>query len=95
LPILGYVLLGAAWLLASPPFTAPDEPAQYLRALNIADGRLLGPRVPVDPAGQAELRAGGWRATEQRWIDHDRRGVVVPARLSPAGADMIGPRPSR
>ena len=81
----GYVLLGATWLFSTPPFRAPDEPAHYLRALTISQGRLLGPREPVDASGRLTLRGGGWRAAQQRWIDHDRRGVVVPAALSPPG----------
>jgi hypothetical protein len=81
----GYVLLGATWLFSTPPFRGPDEPAQYLRALTIGQGRLLGPGEPIDASGLVNLRSGGWRAAQQRWIDHDRRGVVVPAALSPRG----------
>ena len=87
--VAGYVLLGAAWLFSTPPFKAPDEPAHYLRALTISDGRLLGPREPVDGYGQMMLRIGGWRRAQQRWIDHDRRGVVVGAALSPPGVQCL------
>lgn len=85
LTVIALVLLGVAWLFSTPPFQAPDEASHYLRALTIANGRLVGPRVPIDASGEAMLRLGGWRAEEQRWIDHDRRGVFVTPALSPPG----------
>jgi hypothetical protein len=88
----GYVLLGATWLFSTPPFQAPDEPAHYLRALTLSEGRLLGPREPVDAYGRLMLRIGGWHAAQQRWIDHDRRGVVVAAALSPPGVMCLDGR---
>ncbi len=89
----GLCLLGIAWLFATPPFQAPDESAHYLRALTIANGSLLGPREPIDQVGQMMLQVGGWHAAEERWIDHDRRGVSVPARLSPPGGVCLDDRP--
>jgi hypothetical protein len=89
----GLVLLSTAWLFATPPFRAPDEAAHYLRALTIADGRLVGPRVGLDAPGRAALAGGGWRAQEERWIRHDRRSVVVPAALSPPGERCADGRP--
>ncbi len=83
--LVGLVLLGTAWLFSTPPGSAPDEPVQYLRALGIGEGQLVGPREPLSPSDIANLRAGGWRGAQQAWIDHDRRGVVVPALLSPPG----------
>jgi hypothetical protein len=87
--VAGLVLLGFAWLFATPPFQPPDEASHYLRALTIDRGRLVGPRVPLDPTGKAWLAQGGWRAQEQRWIDHDRRGVFVASRLSPPGEPCL------
>jgi Predicted membrane protein (DUF2142) len=89
----GLVLLSAAWLFATPPFQAPDEAAHYLRALTIAEGRLLGPRVGVDAEGPGALIGDGWRAEEQRWILHDQRSVVVPAALAPPGQPCSDGRP--
>jgi hypothetical protein len=91
--VAGFVLLGVAWLFSTPPFQAPDEASHYLRALSIVDGRLVGPRVPVDANGEAMLRIGGWRAQEQRWIDHDRRGVFVTSALSPPGEVCLDDKP--
>lgn len=88
--LVGLALLGTAWVFSTPPGSAPDEPAQYLRALGISEGRWLGPREPLGPADLANLKTGGWRAAQQAWIDHDRRGVVVPASLSPPGEPCIG-----
>ncbi len=90
--LAGFVLLSAAWLFSTPPGSAPDEHAQYLRALGISEGQLLGPREPLTPSAVANLADGGSPAAEQTWIDHDRRGVVVPAALSPPGAACIGRR---
>jgi hypothetical protein len=90
---VGFVLWGVAWLFSTPPFQAPDESAQYLRALTIADGALLGPREPLDQSGAEMLLLGDWHAVQERWIIHDRRGVVVPARLSPPGPLCLNDRP--
>jgi hypothetical protein len=83
--LVGLALLGTAWVFSTPPGWAPDEPVQYLRALGISEGTLLGPREPLNPSNLAELREGGVLAEQQLWNDKDRRGVVVPASLSPPG----------
>ncbi len=83
--LIGLALLGTAWVFSTPPGWAPDEPVQYLRALGISEGTLLGPREPLNPSNLAELREGGVLAAQQLWNDEDRRGVVVPASLSPPG----------
>ncbi len=88
--LVGFVLLGAAWMFSTPPGWAPDEPAQYLRALGISEGQLLGPKEPLAASDVANLRAGGWRAAQQVWNDHDRRGVIVPASLSPPSEPCFG-----
>jgi Predicted membrane protein (DUF2142) len=74
LVVLGLALLLAAWVAATRPFGAPDENWHYLRALSIANGSLLGPRVPVNIPGHPAATA---------WFRQDTRGVLVPARLSP------------
>jgi hypothetical protein len=91
--VVGLVALGVAWMFATPQWQAPDEGAQYLRALTISQGHLLGPRVPIDPAGTAALAAGSWHAQEERWILHDRRGVQVTAALSPPGTACVNGQP--
>jgi hypothetical protein len=57
--------------------------------MTIANGQLVGPKVPIDSRGEGMLRLGGWRAEEQRWIDHDRRGVVVAPPFSPPGGACL------
>jgi hypothetical protein len=82
---VGLVLLLLGWVAATAPFGAPDEASHYLRALNIAQGHLLGPKirypnVPGTPAQEA-------------FVNHDTRGVVVPARLSPPDVLCVNGRP--
>ncbi len=76
-------LLLGAWVFSTPPFGGPDEAAHYLRAVNIANGKLLGPKVPYS-APTAEQTA---------WVQHDVRGVLVPAPLAPPGSSCVGGRP--
>ena len=83
--LVGLALLGTAWVFSTPPGWAPDEPVQYLRALGISEGTVLGPHEPLNPSNLAELREGGVLAEQQLWNDKDRRGVSVPASLSPPG----------
>ncbi len=72
---LGLVLLIPAWVVSTRPFGAPDENAHYLRALSIANGSLLGPKVPFYEPGDSPAQLA--------WARQDSRGVLVPARLSP------------
>jgi hypothetical protein len=52
-----FAALGLAWVLATPLFAAPDEPAHIVRAASVGRGELLGPTVPkaqqVAPFGNA------------------------------------------
>ena len=73
----GLAALLIAWVPATQPFAGPDEPDHYLRALEIANGHLLGPRVPwLDPS---------ITPTQRAWATKDSRGVSVPPALSPPG----------
>jgi hypothetical protein len=79
--MLGGALLMVAWIAATLPFTAPDEAWHYLRALSIANGQILGPKVDytyvrLPPA-------------EQAWTNRDTRAVLVPARLTPPNVVCI------
>ena len=81
---LCFVLLLVAWIAATRPFGSPDEQDHYLRALSIANGQLLGPKVPwVDSRD----------AAQQAWASKDSRGVSVPAALSPPGRVCVDGRP--
>jgi predicted membrane protein DUF2142 len=82
---LAFALLLAAWVVATPPFAAPDEASHYLRALNISQGHLLGakiryPNVPLTPA-------------EQAFVNHDTRAVDVPAALTPPNVLCVNGKP--
>jgi hypothetical protein len=79
---LGLALLLGAWLMATQPFNAPDEASHYLRALTIANGHVIGPKIPYAPAPPL-TRA------QFAWINRDTRGVVVPARLSPPNVKCV------
>ena len=72
---LGFGLLLVAWVMATQPFAAPDEPSHYLRALSIANGHLLGPTVPYP--------YGGLMPAQLAWVDQGTRAVWVPAGQSP------------
>lgn len=95
---LGLALLLAAWLMATPPFDAPDEQSHYLRALTITNGNLLGPKASNFRLPGLRTPEPDWQRAQQAWVDHDARGVHVLAKLSPPdvgcadGAPDVGPR---
>jgi Predicted membrane protein (DUF2142) len=73
--MVGLTLILVAWIAGTVPFTAPDEASHYIRALSIANGKILGPKIrytdfPLSPEQEA-------------WANRDTRGVTVPARLTP------------
>ncbi len=83
--------LGAAWLMATPPGSAPDEGAHYVKALGAGGGDMRGsPPVAnaaqrrallrADPAAaEAFLRAANSRAA--RWQARTRRQFRLPREL--------------
>jgi hypothetical protein len=80
-----FAMLMLAWVMSTRPFVAPDEASHYLRALSIADGTLLGPRVPYDNPGLTPAA--------RAWTNHDTRIVVVSARRSPPNVTCVGGMP--
>lgn len=74
--MIGFTLLGAAWVVGTQPFGGPDESSHYLRALSIVNGKLIGPKAAYP--GDLNLQA-------QAFINHDTTAVLVPAELSPYG----------
>jgi hypothetical protein len=83
--MLGLAMLMAAWVAATRPFDAPDEASHYQRALTITHGQILGPKVdypnvPMTP-------------TQQAFINHDTRAVLMPARLSPPDVVCMDGKP--
>jgi hypothetical protein len=82
---LALVLLGVAWSMSSPAFSVPDESSHYLRAMEIADGELLGPK--------AKYPAVGIPAAEYAFASHDTRAVYVRAGLSPGNMGCANGKP--
>jgi Predicted membrane protein (DUF2142) len=77
---IGMILLVVAWIAATPPGSAPDEDAHYVKALGAGGGQLRGAPVggaaaTKPPAGRAQI-AGAWLA-------ENTRSFVVPANLLP------------
>jgi hypothetical protein len=60
---VAYAIIVTAWLMSSRPFAGPDESAHYLRALGIANGQLVGARVPYPYAIRRSALWGGPGAT--------------------------------
>src|SRR3954452_7615928 len=70
-----YVMLAVAWLLSTPPGGAPDEPAGLIKAMAIAGGQVLGPKVVWPDRARNEV--------EQQYRDVTRL-ADVPTRLRPS-----------
>ncbi len=88
LAIVGFTLLGVAWMFSTPLLDAPDEASHYLRALTLAEGHLIGPRPVLGPF------KGRSAADERlRWVARDLRQVSVPAALSPSDETCLNGRP--
>lgn len=83
----GFALLLAAWVIATQPFAAPDEASHYLRALSLANGNLLGRKVPDLPT------PAGLTPTQIAWINGTSRAVHVPAALSPPDVACMNGKP--
>lgn len=69
------ILLVLAWTMSNEPWSGPDEGSHFLRALEISQGKLLGPKIPYP-----------WNLTPlaRSFVDHDTRAVYVPAAMSPS-----------
>jgi hypothetical protein len=54
-----FATLGLAWVIATPIFAAPDEPAHVIRAASVGRGELLGKKPPperlIPPIGDAAV----------------------------------------
>jgi hypothetical protein len=70
-----YAALGLAWAFSDPPFTGPDEAAQFLRAVGISDGALIGTPGHGPPVSAVPLQQQAMASTS--------RAVIVPPGLSP------------
>lgn len=82
---LGLTLLIASWTVATRPFVPPDEAFHYLRAVGIANGQWLGPKV--------RLSTTSLPPAQLAWVQQSTRGVRVPAALAPPGVNCLSGRP--
>ncbi len=87
-----FVLMGASWLMASPPGSPFDEGAHYVKAIGAGHGDLLGdPYAPSAAQRRAFLRGAGTadvaRLARQshgraaRWQSRTTRQFDVPSEL--------------
>lgn len=83
----GVLCLLVAWIFATRPFAAPDETSHYLRALSIANGTLVGPKVPHE--------APTSNPAQLAWAQQNTRGVTVAPALAPPGANCENGLPDR
>lgn len=84
--VAGWALISLAWLVANPPFAAPDEATHYLRALSVGGGTLIGKETSKPPTAVIPQ--------QQRNLDEISRAVTIPGRLAPpdAGCYIRDPR---
>jgi hypothetical protein len=88
------VLMGAAWLMATPPGGSFDEQAHFVKAIGVGRGELRGSPPEVTTANLREFfrRAAGdkgslaqldtvLRTPAVRWQERTRRGFRVPPSL--------------
>jgi hypothetical protein len=84
--LAGYALLLAAWVVANPPFAAPDEANHYLRAIGISQGELVGERSGYEDAGLNAKQSAFSRQTATQ--------VAVPPGLAPDNYGCNADRPT-
>jgi hypothetical protein len=88
--VAAYACLFAAWILGNPPFSAPDEPAHFVRAAAIAHGGTLAGAEPDYPPRPA-ARAGAelvppvmlFGPPQRSWNRKITRTVRIPNALVP------------
>jgi hypothetical protein len=78
---LTILVLLVTWTMTVAPFSGPDEPPHYLRALSIANGRLVGARVPT---GATAFNLRFLSPQQSAWVSRDMREVYVSAAMAPS-----------
>jgi hypothetical protein len=77
---IGFILLIGSWIGANAPGEAPDEPANYVKAIGAGHGDFYGRSTvlkdPDFPPQQGE-------AQRIAWIQQNTRAFTMPAGLSP------------
>lgn len=75
LAIAGISLLTLSWVYSTAPWNAPDEAAHYLRALNLSNGWLLGPKTTTKGSTPAQTA----------WEDETVRDANATVAIAPPG----------
>jgi len=78
----GYALLVLAWVFAEAPGAGPDEPANYIKAIAVGHGELLGRPGPLP---YEEALAFGLTAPRYEWANSTTRWVSISPGLAPVG----------
>ena len=77
---IGLILLIGSWIGANAPGEAPDEPANYVKAIGAGQGQFYGnPTRLKDPDFPPKLG----EAQRIAWIQQNTRAFTMPAGLSP------------
>ena len=80
--MLAYALLALAWVFSDPPGAGPDEPANYVKAIGIGGGQLLGKPGPLPAQVAMRFRLDGPRYA---FANSTTRWVTIPPNLAPVG----------
>jgi len=84
--LASYALLAVAWVMGTPPGSAPDEGDHYMRALAVASGDLYGrPNPELEGQPHALPKHAGPDALASLWLKKGARLVSVPPGLAPVG----------
>lgn len=91
--IAGFALLALSWVFLNPPGAGPDEAANYIKAVAVGQGDLLGARNGPPPTQAiVTITTNALRAD---WANSTTRWLRVPGSLAPAGftvGDATSPR---
>ena len=85
LVICGFVLLGTAWILATPPGAYPDADAHYIRAMAASHGEFFGQPYTGPPLDPSRFRLG------QARVFQVPAGLAVPTTFDCVAGDLIRP----
>jgi hypothetical protein len=85
LVICGFVLLGTAWILATPPGAYPDADAHYIRAVAASHGEFFGQPYTGPPLDPSRFRLG------QARVFRVPAGLAVPSTFDCVAGNLTRP----
>jgi Predicted membrane protein (DUF2142) len=85
LVIGGFVLLGTAWILATPPGAYPDADAHYIRAIAASHGEFFGQPYTGPPLDPSRFRLG------QARVFQVPAGLAVPSTFDCVAGNLTQP----